>query len=116
MTLKDCTLSALDYTQRLRAALKLGDMDMCAEILEFRGQAMQAFEVAHLAASEKDRKTCGKEIRSLQQADRDLQSVTNGHLEEVAHDFRKNLVTSQQASSVKAYSSGQGQACVDRKA
>ncbi len=116
MTLQNCTLSALDYTRRLEAALKVGDIDLCQEILDLRGQAMKAFELSHLSASDFERKACGEDIRILQEADRDLRSISASNLDDVTQDFRKNLVTSQHGSANKAYSSGHGQACVDRKA
>nr|MEE4269933.1 hypothetical protein [Candidatus Krumholzibacteria bacterium] len=115
MTLKESTLKALDYTARLESALGLDDMDLVAEIIQIRGQVMQAFEVIHRAASAPERMNSRTEIQQLIQADKLLQDRAGLRLREVAREFRDNMAN-QPPRQNQAYGAGQHQACVDRKA
>jgi len=115
MTLLKCTQNALDITRRLQSALALDDLDLGQEILELRGQAMQAFEQCHRSASPEERASCREEIKALVQADRELREKTTTDLAAIARDFREKMVSNLQ-NTTQNYCSGPTQACIDRKA
>ncbi len=115
MNLEQSILNALDFTRRLQAALKLGDMELCAEILALRGEAMALFEHLHRHASEQDRQVVQPLVQELAQADRQLQEESSAQLTATASEFRSNL-NSGPARSNQTYSTGPTQACVDIKA
>lgn len=115
MNLLESTRQALDFTLRLDAALTLGDLDLCREILELRGQAMDGFEAAHRAATDAEVQACRADIADLAQADGLVRQKTAAGLESVAREFRQNMVSNRQ-SAVGSYDGGGRQACIDRKA
>lgn len=115
MNLEQTIIAALDYTRRLQAALKLGNLEMCSEILQLRGEAMQHFEAAHRAAPPAEQERHAGLVAQLAEADRQLQEDTRVQLGSVAEEFRANL-NSGPARSNRSYQTGPTQACVDFKA
>lgn len=115
MNLAQTTQNALDYTRRLEAALNLEDYKLSEEILEIRGQAMEAFEMAHLQASSQEKKACHQEILDLARADQKLQEMTAASLDTIAGEFRKSM-SSNQAGAQNSYGANPANSCVDRKA
>ena len=54
MNLQTVTENALDLTRRLQAALRLGDLDLCTDLMDLRSQAMESF-VTHAPSRRPDR-------------------------------------------------------------
>ena len=115
MNLLISTCNALDFTSRLKSALALGDLEMCREILEMRGKAMQAFEKAHRLAGPQEIAQCQDEINQLIQADRELQDIYGKELGSIARDFREKTVSNFQGAN-QPYQDAPMAACIDRKA
>jgi hypothetical protein len=115
MTLEKSIRSAIDLTLRLEAALEVGDMDLCRDLLEIRGEAMAAFERVHrgspplLACQHQDL------VDELIAVDGKLQAKYQKGLENTAGEFRKAL-TSGSGIPGGAYNSNATSACIDRKA
>lgn len=115
MNLLEYTKSAIDFTARLRAALALDELEMGQEILELRGQALQAFENSHRSANPEEIARCQDAIDQLAQADRELQEICSKELGNIARDFRENTVSNFQGPN-QIYQDTQMAACIDRKA
>ena len=115
MNLMENTLAALDYTLRLEAAVHLDNLDLCVEILEFRSQAMAAFEKSHRKASVQERAACRDDIEALILADRKLQADTAAGLSVIAKEFREKMASNQPHHG-QSYMRGPVQACIDRMA
>ena len=98
MNLLESTKVALDFTTRLKAALALGELEMCQEILDLRGQAMQSFEKSHRRASSQEIMDCRDEIAALAEADLELQNNSAQGLEATARDFREKTVSNVQGN------------------
>lgn len=97
MNLENSIVQALDLTQRLDAALDIGDMDICQDLLELRAMALHTFEKWHRQASEQERQQVIEEIRKLQKADQALQEKNRNLAREQANNLRGNA---QQGSSL----------------
>ena len=115
MNLEQSTQQALDFTRRLEAALHLGDLDLCAEILQMRGAVMEHFTRLHRSAPDREKAAVADLVKELAEADTRLQQETTRQLGATAAEFRANL-NSGPARTTPRYGSGPTQACVDIKA
>jgi hypothetical protein len=113
MELRHALDLAHDLTQRLHEALEDQDLQVCQDLLEQRGRAMEAFSRAHRSASEHQRALCHPALVSLSRADARLQERTQTMLTMVAGKFREQLGL----SNTENNSQGREpiQACLDRK-
>ena len=89
-------------------------MESWLALLEKRGKAMAAFEVAHRAATTAEREACSDILAQLQIEDRELQSRSEILLEQLAGEFRGQLGSHSHAAV--NHDTPVGQACLDRKA
>ena len=113
MELHDAIHLAHDWTRRLHEALKNQDLQVCQDLLEQRGRAMEAFARAHRDASENERTQCHTALVSLNRADARLQERTQAMLTMVAGEFREQLGLS--TTGKHPHAREPIQACLDRK-
>ena len=87
MELMRRTLTALEATRRLRAALAEGDLVRCAALLRERETALAAFADMHRAADEPTREACRPAIAELVEADEELRANADRALDAAAADW-----------------------------
>ncbi len=115
MNLEQSILSAVDLTKRLEMALNVGELELCQDLMEIRGEAMMVFEATHRGSSSKEVGQCGALLEELKAADAELQKKYQASLKTVAEEFRQGL-KSGAGSAGGTYSSQTIPACIDRKA
>lgn len=97
-------------TGQLQEALDAEDLLRCAELLPRRGEAMDAFEAAHRAATPAERRACGAELADLAAADRELQEAAAAGTRQAGVDQRSGFATPVRYPAEAAVG------CVNRKA
>lgn len=115
MNLEKNTLSALDITRRLQAALEMGDLDICQDLLDLRGEALEVFEASHRASSPEMREAILPLIRELQHEDSGLRLRLSEILQEDGQRLRASL-GSASGPGRQAYNTTEPPSCLDRRA
>jgi len=115
MYLESTLERAIDLTGRHEAAIRAGDMGLCRDLLEIRGEVMAAFEHTYRGSSEAERSSCQANLDKLKSVDAQLQGKCGESLETSAKDLRR-AITSGSGTPVGAYKSQVSTGCLDRKA
>ena len=106
---------AIDLTGRLNAALKVGNMEFCADLIGIRGEVMADFEKIHRASSPIERKNCQALLANLKSENDQLQNNLGLDMETCASQLSQ-AITSGSSTPVGAYKSISTPGCLDRKA
>ncbi len=115
MNLEKSIVNAIDLSHRLEAALKVADMDLCRDILDIRGEAMDHFERWHRAGTVSEIQNCRELIEELITVDRELQDNYQTALDSSAEEYRQSKISGSKIPT-GAYNTNITPACVDRKA
>ncbi len=114
MTLESTIEKAIDLTGRLEAALKVGDMDLCRDLIEIRGEIFYDFELTHRESSEAERKRCQTILAKLKSGNDQLQVKWKESMVTTAGDLRR-AINSGASTPIGAYKSQSSPGCLDRK-
>ncbi|MCP4293688.1 MAG: hypothetical protein GY780_17815 [bacterium] len=115
MNLNQAIQSALDQTGRLEAALSLGELELCKDLLVLRGETMMVFQQMHQISTQEEKLQCQDLLIELKKSDQVLMTNFNAQLENSAVELRK-ANTSGSGTPVGSYKNQAAPSCVDRKA
>ena len=106
---------AIDLTGRLNAALKVGNMGFCADLMAIRGEVMADFEKIHRASSESEQENCQTLLANLITENDQLQNNLGMDMEICSNELSQ-AITSGSSTPIGAYKSVSTPGCLDRKA